>query len=636
MLAPGQAVDCYEVIALLGRGGTSEVYRVRSTLPGEEGSRVIKLLREDLQSSAVLQARLCNEALTLDGLTLPGVVQVFGQGRWADRPFIVLEYFPRGSLAEQPLPMAIPQALSIGSALAITLAELHARGIVHRDIKPHNVLLTAGGAPKLTDFGHAKNDLAKAAGQIIPHSTETGTFLGTRGYAAPEQVHNAKAVGDRADVYALGVLLFELITGHRPYADADLELSVNLTQDAPALSLSCPAAPPLLCELLARMLARRPHLRPSAKEVAAELSAILQAPARPSRGWLARLAAGLSLVGLMFMPPSQVTSTPGRDLELAYKTFEQLLDEGTVDEARHVLESAASLRTTGRPPSAGAQAKYLYKRADLARAQGNLQAAARLYEDSLLVWRQSALAAGTPDDHRHLAICANALGDVLLHLSQPARALTLYKEAWHHQDVLLSNEFSSRPQLAYTQYRIALADLEQREPAEAQKALQSAWDLLSGRRDHADIELYRSRVAERLAELVAGPAAGEYAQLAYDIGREAWQFHPHSKRHQLAYLRAAERLAEQRGDSALLAATLAERRQLWLRDPAHGMCAHELLDSLLRRLRGNPRQPDVAHDAHEVLHSMAVRGQWIGDQHVQDWQRELSALEGRASSVLAR
>ena len=635
MLAPGQAVDRYEVIEFLGRGGTSDVYRVRSALSDEEGSFALKLLREDLRGSPVLQARLCNEALMLDGMHLPGVVRVLSQGRWADRPFIVLEYLPGGSLAGQRIPVAIPRALSLGIALARTLAELHSRGIVHRDVKPHNVLLTAEDEPKLTDFGHAKNDLAKAEGRIIPHSTETGTFLGTRGYAAPEQVRNSKTVSGSADVYALGVLLFEQLTGHHPYSDADLELAVNLTRDAPSLSFSLPAAPPLLTDLIARMLARRPHMRPDATEVAVRLAVILQSPLRPPPGSLFRAVAGLAIVGLMLLPPP-VPGTPGRDLELAYKNFEQLLDDGTIDEARRALELAANLTNTAGLASAWAKAKYLYKRADLARVQGHLQEAAQLYEESLLVWRQRALAPGTPDDHRHLAICANELGDVLLHLHQPDRALALYREAWHHQDILLSNEFSSRPQLAYTQYRIALAHLERREPAEAQKALHSAWDLLSGRRDHPDIPLYRSRVAERLAELVSGPQAAEYAQQAYAIGRDAWQEHPHSKRHQLAYWRAVERLAEQRRDSARLAEALAERRRLWLSDPAHGMWTHELLASLLCRLRRNPLLQDEAREAHEVLRSMAERGQWIGDQHVQGWQQELNALDLRTSGVIER
>lgn len=634
MLAPGQLVGRYEVLEHLGQGGTSDIYRVRTAVPGDPGLLALKLLRDDLSSNPVLHARLYNEALMLFGLELPGVIGVLNYGDWAGRPFIVLEYLPGGNLADQPRPLPLAQALSLGVDLARTLAELHDRGIVHRDIKPHNVLFTADGQPKIADFGHAKHDLAKADGKTIPHSTETGTFLGTPGYAAPEQISNSKAVTGSADVYALGVLLYEQLTGRRPFSCEELELAANLTQDAPLLSYALPAVSPQLTELIARMLARKPQLRPTPRAVAASLSHIQQTLSdRPPR-WRFLLVASLAVVGLIFMTPAPVVSDIAHELDLDYKDFANRLDQDTLVVARHSLESAAELLKEAGPSQAALGARHLYKAADLAKAQGHLQEAAQLYEASLVVWRERAVQPGTPADHRHLATCANELGDVLRHLNQPERALALYNEALHHQETLLSNEFSRRPQFAYTQYRIALVYMEQQELSAARKSLQRAWDLLAGRNDHPDIALYRTRVAEHLADLIDGPESVEYAQQAYHIGREACQQHPHSKRHRLAYLRAAEKLAVLRGDATLRDEALAGKRLLWRGDREHGLWAHELLESLIDRLRREPTQRDLGPEAREVLQSMEVHGQWVADRHVKSWQQSLAALDVPADGVM--
>jgi|JI10StandDraft_1071094.scaffolds.fasta_scaffold22826_8 serine/threonine protein kinase len=634
MLDPGQRVGNYEVINFLGSGGTSEVYRVRSSASGDDCARALKLLRDDLRHNQAWHARMYNEAMILEGLDLPGIVRILEYGDWDCRPFLVLEYLPGRSLASRPRPLPLSVVLSLGSSLAGTLVGLHARGIVHRDIKPHNILFTADGEPKLSDFGHAKNERAKAEGTIIPHSTETGAFLGTRVYAAPEQLLNAKAVTDRADVYALGVLLFELLTGSLPFSSTDLEQPESMARGAPLLSSRFSSAPPLLTKLIGRMLAKRYQDRPTAAELVTTLSRIRRDPSTASHGLVRRTVAALAVLGLVLLPaPRARIDTRGR-LARAYQSFEDNIDRETLAEAQGSLDSASELLTQAEAMSESVHAKHRYKAADLARAQGHLQDAARQYEASLIVWRQRATAQGMPDDHRSFAICANNLGDVLMHLGQLDRALALYQDAWHHQEILLSNEFSNRPQLAYTQYRIALLHIQRRDTSEAQKALQNAWDLLAGRHDHPDIPLYRARVAELLAEQHDGPEAIRHAQQAFDIGREAWQQHPRSKRHRLAYLRAVEQLGQQRGDKALLDEALVGKRALWRGDPVHGLWAHELLESLLRYLRHDPARQEIAREAHDVLHSMEDHGQWLDDPHVLAWRHELSALETQADGVL--
>lgn len=632
MLAAGQRVGSYDIIDVLGCGGTSEVYLVRGSTPGDDRLKALKLLREELRHNEAWQARIYNEALNLQALDLPGVVRIHDYGDWDNRPFLVLEYLRGGSLADRTQRLPLAEVLSLGISLARTLVGLDEHGIVHRDIKPHNVLLTTQGEPKLSDFSHAKNERAKVDGTIIPHSTETGTFLGTRVYAAPEQLLNAKAVTGSADVYSLGVMLFELLTGSLPFSSSDLEQPERFTEEAPLLSSRLSSAPPLLTELLRHMLSKRHQARPSASDVLVALLRIQRAPISVSHGRIRRAVAALAVLGLALLPPSPLKhSLPS--LARAYELFETSLDTETIVEAQRALDLASEILGESSSVSEKVRAKHGYKVADLARAQGHLQEAAQRYEDALMMWRRRATPQGMPDDHRSFAICANNLGDVLMHLGQLDRALTLYQEAWHHQEILLSNEFSGRPQFAYTQYRIALLYLERGAVAEAKKALQHAWDLLAGRDDHPDVLLYRARVAERLAALSEGSLAMAYGQQAYDIAREAWRQHPKSNRHRLAYLRAAEFRGQQRGDQGQQDEALVGKRVLWRQDPQHGLWAHELLESLVRSLRQNPGQQDIVRDAHEVLRAIDGHRQWVDDQHVQAWRQEVSALEAQADTT---
>ena len=208
----------------LGRGGMSEVYCATDQ---ELGRRVaIKLLAPDADT-----ARFEREARAVASLAHPNVVQLYDYGQDDGRPYMVLEYVPGGTLEERlqdakgkPLPDDETRAVSAG--IAAGLAHAHARGVVHRDLTPANVLFDDDGRPKLADFGIAR--MAAGEGTL----TEAGTVLGTAAYISPEQASGEPA-STASDVYSFGVMLYRMLTGRLPFESTDPMELVMLNRDAP-------------------------------------------------------------------------------------------------------------------------------------------------------------------------------------------------------------------------------------------------------------------------------------------------------------------------------------------------------------------------------------------------------------------
>jgi predicted Ser/Thr protein kinase len=246
----------YRVTRLLGRGGMSAVWLARDEVLDRDVA--VKMLHIRRLESAEAVERFEREARTLASLAHPGIVTVIDRGDDHGRPFIVFEYVRGRDLRERiadegRLPLL--DALSIGEQIADALAYAHARGVIHRDVKPHNILLTPDGQPKLTDFG-----IARVLEQ--PGLTMEGRVLGTGDYLAPEQAAG-EAIDARADVYALGVLLYHALCGHVPFhADGYVE-TARLHAQAPIPSVRDvrPDAPERLDEILQRALAKRPDDR---------------------------------------------------------------------------------------------------------------------------------------------------------------------------------------------------------------------------------------------------------------------------------------------------------------------------------------------------------------------------------------
>ena len=221
-LIPGTRLGPYEIVAPLGAGGMGEVYRARD--PRLKRDIAIKVLPADVTSSPDRLARFEREATTVAGLNHPNIVVLHSIEEDDGVRFLTMELVEGRSLAELITPGGLPlaQLLDLGIPLADALVAAHEKGVVHRDLKPANVMVTREGRVKVLDFGlaklaHAESDLdaALAATQAGPIS-EVGQVVGTAPYMAPEQTRG-EPVDARSDLFALGIVLYELATGRRPF-----------------------------------------------------------------------------------------------------------------------------------------------------------------------------------------------------------------------------------------------------------------------------------------------------------------------------------------------------------------------------------------------------------------------------------
>ena len=287
--------DRYRLDALIGRGGTAEVWRAEDGALGR--SVALKLVTVPTDDSA---ARAGEEARLLAKLSHPSLVPVYDAGLdERDRPWVVMELVEGETLADtiRRGPVPSDRAAAIGGAIAEALAYVHAQGLVHRDVKPANVLMGGDGRVRLTDFGIAR--LVDAA-----RVTSTGMMVGTASYLAPEQVAG-EPVGPPADVYALGLVLLECLTGEREYAGSTVEVALARLHRQPSVPATLPAGWP---GLLAAMTAREPAGRPTPGEAAQEL-------ARIAAGGQATtvLASAPAVEPTTVMPRTRVAPVPERE-----------------------------------------------------------------------------------------------------------------------------------------------------------------------------------------------------------------------------------------------------------------------------------------------------------------------------------
>jgi serine/threonine-protein kinase len=283
-------VPGYEVEALLGRGGMGVVYKARHLRLNR--TVALKMLIAGTYASPQELSRFQREAEAVAALRHTNIVQVYDVADHEGRPYFTMEFIEGGSLAQKlaGLPQPARQAAALTTSLAEAVQVAHQGGIVHRDLKPANVLLTADGTPRITDFGIARRIDEETV------STQSGVPLGTPSYMAPEQAQGQRdAIGPATDVYALGAILYEVLTGRPPFraetTTATLQQVISENPVPPSrLNASVPRDLETIC---LKCLHKEPHLRyASAAALAVDLHYFLRGEAimaRPER-WLGRLA----------------------------------------------------------------------------------------------------------------------------------------------------------------------------------------------------------------------------------------------------------------------------------------------------------------------------------------------------------
>jgi serine/threonine protein kinase len=263
----------HEILGELGRGGMGVVYKARQT----HLNRVVavKVVLAGGHASADELARFRAEAEAVARMQHPSIVQIFETGQQDGLPYFTLEYVDGGSLAHKldgtPLPAA--EAAKLVETLARAVHYAHANGVVHRDLKPANVLLAKGGTPKITDFGLAK----KVEGGS--DMTKSGAIMGTPSYMAPEQAGGSKDIGPATDIYALGAILYECLTGRPPFKAATREATIlQVVADQPVPPRQLQSNTPRDLETVCmKCLEKQPSKRyPTANDLADELRRFLE------------------------------------------------------------------------------------------------------------------------------------------------------------------------------------------------------------------------------------------------------------------------------------------------------------------------------------------------------------------------
>ena len=271
---PGYVVaHRYRLEEMLGRGAHGRVWQAEDLLAGSQVA--LKILSADM---GVTSARIRREVASMRILRLSGVVQLLDEGTDGDRPFIVMERVHGTAFPGVPAPAPWSAVAPAAIALLETLARVHAVGVVHRDLKPANVLVDAEGRPTILDFGLAREDSALDEGV-----TDHGTILGTPAYLAPEQVLGELATA-RSDLYAVGVMMFEALSGRFPHPLENVIRMLRARVTEPPLPLASVASgvPRAVCAVVDALLTREPGGRPrSAVEVLEQLSG-RHAPRRPA------------------------------------------------------------------------------------------------------------------------------------------------------------------------------------------------------------------------------------------------------------------------------------------------------------------------------------------------------------------
>jgi serine/threonine protein kinase/Flp pilus assembly protein TadD len=353
-LSPGTRLGPFEIVAPLGAGGMGEVYRARDTRLGREVA--IKVLPQDVASDPDRLIRFEREARTVAALNHPNIVVLHSIEEDRGTRFLAMELVEGQTLDRVLVAGGLPLAkvLDLAIPLADALVAAHGRGVVHRDLKPGNVMVTREGRVKVLDFGLAKPTSevpslhATQAATVAAPISDVGQVMGTVPYMAPEQLRG-EPVDARADLFALGIILYELVTGRRPFAGAtSAEVGSAILRDTPPPVQTLRGdLPPDLGRVIGRCLEKDPERRvQTAKDVRNELEIVLResrgGAASPSSSAPAAPVAAAELPSVAVLP----FANRSRDEEDEY------FSDGLADELLSVLAKIRGLRVAARTSSA--------------------------------------------------------------------------------------------------------------------------------------------------------------------------------------------------------------------------------------------------------------------------------------------
>jgi Tol biopolymer transport system component len=336
-LPNGTRLGAYEILGVLGAGGMGEVYRARDTRLGREVA--VKVLPERYSTDAIALAYFEREAKAVAALSHPNILAIHELGQSDNIVYAVMELLEGETLRERlkhgPLPLR--KTVEYAGQVAAALAAAHSKGIIHRDLKPDNIFITAEGRVKLLDFGLAAQRATSPLriqgmdGATLTHDTVAGAVLGTIGYMAPEQVRG-EPTDHRADIFALGCVLYEMLTGRRAFLrESPAEtLAAIQREDPPPLTREGAEIPPSLDRVVHHCLEKNREERfQSARDIAFALETALTPSAR-------------SGIALPEAPPARIASWPWIRRRAAWIVLGVLLVAGAFT-ALHYARQAGSL-----------------------------------------------------------------------------------------------------------------------------------------------------------------------------------------------------------------------------------------------------------------------------------------------------
>ncbi len=339
-LTTGLRLAQYEIVAPIASGGMGEVYRARDSRL--DRNVAIKVMSAQVAADPQMRQRFELEARSVASLSHPSIMAIYELAMVNDLSFAVMELLDGQTLRERLRSGALPwrEAVEIAASIADGLAAAHAKGVIHRDLKPENLFLTRDGSVKILDFGLALHRMPlQSAGMTVPATAPTaaGVVLGTFGYMSPEQVLGREVDG-RSDIFALGCVLYEMLSGRRLFDGATpQEVVANVLHDsAPEIAAFDPLAPAELRQIVARAVDRQPSRRfESAREMVLALRGLLTGSLSGVTARGMSRARGKSLAVLPFFKPSG-------NQQLEYLT------DGNTESIINALSQVAGLRVVPR------------------------------------------------------------------------------------------------------------------------------------------------------------------------------------------------------------------------------------------------------------------------------------------------